>query len=331
VEVVAAASLCLKQVLGTTSGVGLLKKYEGCKAERLLWYLEPFKPSRKKKTNTSGAPFISHEEDFRTLIGKPSLWIPGSTNENTSHESWVTCLTRALIESGGVQDDILVLLSPVCKAKAEFADHIFPYLIHNILDTGDDHHRDVLSEQIQGFFHHCIGRNTLSSRPSSPLSVVEGEPSHQVSKQSIRSMLNVVNYLRSQPRAKRGRGESTPWDNNFWLQLDYLDVAQAAQACSAHFTALLYAEIWSDIQRTLSDSPVNITLPAHSQGMEVDEHTQSTDSGVGTNFQSLLLEIYSCIGEPDSVYGAGAGRLADMDSRIRTYEHEEAWGKALGT
>lgn len=66
--------------------------------------------------------------------------------------------------------------------------------------------------------------------------------------------------------------------------------------------------------------------------MKMDEHSHShsTDSGVGTNFQSLLLEIYSCIGEPDSVYGVGAGRLADMESRIRTYEHEEAWGKALG-
>ena len=29
------------------------------------------------------------------------------------------------------------------------------------------------------------------------------------------------------------------------------------------------------------------------------------------------------------MYGAGAGRLADTESRIKTYEHEQAWGKAL--
>lgn len=35
-------------------------------------------------------------------------------------------------------------------------------------------------------------------------------------------------------------------DSNFWLELNYLEVAQAAQSCSAHFTALLYTEIYVD-------------------------------------------------------------------------------------
>ena len=62
-------------------------------------------------------------------------------------------------------------------------------------------------------------------------------------------MLSVVTYLRTQNVAKRGRGQVTQWDNNFWLELDYLDVASAAQRCSAYFTALLYTEIWADIER----------------------------------------------------------------------------------
>lgn len=36
----------------------------------------------------------------------------------------------------------------------------------------------------------------------------------------------------------------TPYDNNFWLDIDYLQASRAAQYCSAQFTALLYAEIW---------------------------------------------------------------------------------------
>jgi ataxia telangiectasia mutated family protein len=43
----------------------------------------------------------------------------------------------------------------------------------------------------------------------------------------------------------------TLWDNNFWLSLDYLQVAKAAQHCSAHFTALMYAEIWCHSQRSV--------------------------------------------------------------------------------
>jgi ataxia telangiectasia mutated family protein len=38
----------------------------------------------------------------------------------------------------------------------------------------------------------------------------------------------------------------TVFDNAFWLDLNYLEVAKVAQSCAAHFTALLYAEIYAD-------------------------------------------------------------------------------------
>lgn len=38
----------------------------------------------------------------------------------------------------------------------------------------------------------------------------------------------------------------TVCDSNFWLDLNYLEVARAAQSCLAHFTALLYTEIYVD-------------------------------------------------------------------------------------
>ena len=43
--------------------------------------------------------------------------------------------------------------------------------------------------------------------------------------------------------------KATAWDNNFWLDLDYLQVAQAALNVQLYFTAVLYAEIWCDVQR----------------------------------------------------------------------------------
>ena len=70
-----------------------------------------------------------------------------------------------------------------------------------------------------------------------------------VKKESVRTMLAVVTYLRTQNLPKKGRGQGTVWDNNFWLDLDYLEVASAAQRCSAYFTALLYTEIWADIHK----------------------------------------------------------------------------------
>ena len=44
--------------------------------------------------------------------------------------------------------------------------------------------------------------------------------------------------------SRRNGIAGNPWDNNFWLDLDFLDVARAAQRCSAYFTSLLYIEIW---------------------------------------------------------------------------------------
>ena len=45
------------------------------------------------------------------------------------------------------------------------------------------------------------------------------------------------------------RDVSTAWDNNFWLDLDFLDIGKAAQLCSAYFTSLLCIEIWNEVQR----------------------------------------------------------------------------------
>ena len=49
-----------------------------------------------------------------------------------------------------------------------------------------------------------------------------------------------------------------------------------------------------------------------------------------SSHQALLLDIYSSIGEPDSLYGASAGCLGDGTARLRMYEHEKEWYKALG-
>ena len=51
----------------------------------------------------------------------------------------------------------------------EFAEHVFPYLVHNILECGDDVCRTTLSEQFRNFFSHCNGASVIASRASSPL------------------------------------------------------------------------------------------------------------------------------------------------------------------
>ena len=67
---------------------------------------------------------------------------------------------------------------------------------------------------------------------------------------AARLLIDVVNYLRDQDKpSPNARQVNTKWDNNFWLDIRYLDLAQVASECCSHFAAVMYTEIWCDIQR----------------------------------------------------------------------------------
>lgn len=63
---------------------------------------------------------------------------------------------------------LVVILSFSSNFQVEFAERVFPYVIHNILERGDDASRKTLSEQFRNFFSYCNGTNVVSSRASSP-------------------------------------------------------------------------------------------------------------------------------------------------------------------
>ena len=50
-------------------------------------------------------------------------------------------------------------------------------------------------------------------------------------------------------RPQVGARQFTPWDNNFWLDVNYFRVARAAKECNLLFTAALYLEIWNDQEK----------------------------------------------------------------------------------
>lgn len=123
----------------------------------------------------------------------------------------------------------------------------------------------------------------------------------------------------------------TQWENNFWLDLDFLSVAKAAMQCSAYFTALLYMEVWRcvlDRNRTMSDTEVIVEAEDALSGQSSCE-TGQTSSLEDPDVQNLLLEVYSRIGEPDSMYGACAAHSVNEATRVRMYEHEGEWQKSL--
>uniref|UniRef100_A0A4W3IE35 non-specific serine/threonine protein kinase n=1 Tax=Callorhinchus milii TaxID=7868 RepID=A0A4W3IE35_CALMI len=301
IEVRFAAATCAKNILATQSGHQFWdqSKTDPNGPDPMLMYLQPFRTAKKK---VSESPEPPHTLDDSTL------WIP----QSGCHESWLKTLTCSLLDSGGVISEGLRLIKPMCEVKTDFCQLVLPYLIHDIL-LHDSHSswRVLLSKHIQGFFNACCRMGSSSSRSTTP-AIVDSEtdslPHGHLDKISRRTMLAVVDYLRRQKRPQEGL-LNTEWDNNFWLELNYVEVALTAQTCAAHFTALLYAEIYTDKVRS----------------EEEEEFKSDTIS------KELLIDVYRSIGEPDSLYGCGGGKMLQPLARIRTYEHEALWDKALVT
>ncbi|XP_029417756.1 serine-protein kinase ATM isoform X1 [Nannospalax galili] len=329
VRVRSAAAMCLKNILATKTGHSFWEIYKKT-TDPVLTYLQPFRTSRKKFLELP--EFV--KENPLECLDDVSLWIPQSEN----HDIWIKTLTCAFLDSGGIKSEILQLLKPMCEVKTDFCQTVLPYLIHDILlqDTNESW-RNLLSTHIQGFFTSCLRHLSQASRSATPANS-DSESEHLfrccLGKKSQRTMLAVVDYMRRQKRPSSG----TVFDNAFWLDLNYLEVAKVAQSCAAHFTALLYAEIYAD-KKSLDDQEKrnvlminrSLTFEEGSQGTTISSLSEKSKEETGISLQALLLEIYRSIGEPDSLYGCGGGKMLQPLTRIRTYEHEAMWGKALVT
>ncbi|XP_021062119.1 serine-protein kinase ATM [Mus pahari] len=322
VKVRSAAATCLKNILATKTGHVFWENYK-TSADPMLAYLQPFRTSRKKFLEVPR----SVKEDVLEGLDDVNLWVP----QSESHDIWIKTLTCAFLDSGGIKSEILQLLKPMCEVKTDFCQMVLPYLIHDVLlqDTHESW-RTLLSTHVRGFFTSCFKHSSQASRSATPAnSDSESENFLRccLDKKSQRTMLAVVDYLRRQKRPSSG----TAFDDAFWLDLNYLEVAKVAQSCSAHFTALLYAEIYSDKKSTDEQEKRSPTFEEGSQGTTISSLSEKSKEETGISLQDLLLEIYRSIGEPDSLYGCGGGKMLQPLTRIRTYEHEATWEKALVT
>uniref|UniRef100_A0A8C5CP29 non-specific serine/threonine protein kinase n=1 Tax=Gadus morhua TaxID=8049 RepID=A0A8C5CP29_GADMO len=309
IEVKKAAGQCVKSILGTQSGADFWEQHKD-KQDPMLAYLNPFRTAKKK---------VPPRRESKELLESQGLWVP----QTGAHKRWLKTLCAALLDSGGVRNHVLLLSRPLCLVRADFCQRALPLVVHSILQGDrDGSWRLLLSRHVQDFFTSCCRSSQASGRSATPLPVESGRGS--LDKASLRTMLSVVDYLRHQSSSAVG-------DTNSWLELNFLEVARAAQACSAHFTALLYSEIYVDKIKASTEESRRINFEENSQTFTISNLTQKSMEDNGISLQELLMEVYRCIGEPDSLYGCGGEKMSSPLTRIRTYEHEAMWGKALSS
>ncbi|KAF7250787.1 Serine-protein kinase ATM, partial [Varanus komodoensis] len=157
IEIRSAAAACLKNILATETGHAF---WEICKSKEdtMLVYLHPFRLPKKK------VPEKARETPSEDL-DNANLWIP----QSESHEDWIKNLTCALLDSGEVKCEVLLLLKPLCKVQTDFCQTILPYLIHDILlHDSNESRQALLSTHIQMFFTTCCKYALTPSRSSTP-------------------------------------------------------------------------------------------------------------------------------------------------------------------
>ncbi|MGH0184894.1 UNVERIFIED_CONTAM: hypothetical protein FKN15_024494 [Acipenser sinensis] len=83
------------------------------------------------------------------------------------------------------------------------------------------------------------------------------------------------------------------------------------------------------IQGAAAKTSRRIVFEDTNQNFTIASLSDKSKEETGISLQDLLIEVYRSIGEPDSLYGCGGGTILHPLTRIRTYEHEAMWGRAL--
>ncbi|CAG9773154.1 unnamed protein product [Ceutorhynchus assimilis] len=241
------------------------------------------------------------------LMDDSELWCPSQPMDNNA---WITTLVLHLLNmfNEGCYLKHLIL---VCKVKAKFCENIFPLLIYLMLSLNNSKVTEMISVRINGFFtSHC----NLSTEPEKLLI--------PVNKKSVKCMLDVINFIRQQPSIFK------KFDD---LKLDYLPIAKAATFCSAHFSTILYAELWCQQQKDL------ILLNKSKNEANVEDETAFLDyiyyfvsKELGITLQQILQTAYKSIGELDALSGcATSTSLLNPEHRIEFYKKLGPWDRVM--
>lgn len=205
--------------------------------------------------------------------------VAAPTTYTKEASEWIKELAVALC-SAALDDPVLKALPKLLTGIDLMASKTFPYILHLVLlkeFDGDKSIQQIMSDATMAWFSKCDSTHVSY----------------------MRSLHEAILYLRSQPVPK----EVTRVDRDKWLEIDFLQAAEAATVCGMHRTALLFAE-------TYSGTPAVKSATRRSSVLKDPPKLPV----------KLQLAIYKNLDEPDSFYGVDQG--SGLSSAIERFDYE---------
>ncbi len=239
-------------------------------------------------------------------------------------------------------DPFLSCFSSICKMKSELAECLFPAAVYELIAAGERMDPNpaelALSQTFTRYLIKPPGDRWLVKATRLGLIALNLLRQHQVSRfvqltcgqsyQNVEASTNVVAGGTVILDDERLAFEGAPYTNgyssgglpfDFYLDLNFKDVAMAAMRCGAWRSALLYAEFWFEHEQQIKEE---------GGGMVV---ASSNRRELPVGGPKLLTDILLGLGDTDNIQGFRSNHLSTTRvlSMASAYAHQGEWRWAL--
>lgn len=311
VEIIEVTSRTLKGILSTSKGLDSLQCLDSLDRSLLLVH------SRGINTQLVEQTLLGMDKYSTVSLEDSDIW----QTDGQPYEQWLCTLVSSLISH--CDDIILRLCRSLVFLKVEAAELLLASALVNIAGNMDSNSSicGLIASKVEKIIF-CDSNYMMKSVKLflDALNVVRSfyvTERARASPYNTRASPSPYNTPKDGSRSARSKSRSpaaTPsssWRKVYWLSVDYLVAARAAQRCSCDFATLMYVELWCEEQFNKLD----LGPPDFSQQESLPPHI------------GLLVEAFTHINEPDSIYGITLAN--EVASQIIRYEHEGNWSSAL--
>ncbi|CAH1112513.1 unnamed protein product [Psylliodes chrysocephalus] len=269
-------------------------------------YITPYYSSQRKVSTQNT---ILNTKLFVEKMKDSKLWCPDT---DISHNRWITTLVSTILKTFNDASPLSNLIE-VCEVKVEFSECLLPLIIDLIISKGVIGVTSLITKQMDYFFTQHWKMTKQDFR----------EDCIVLNKKSVKSMLNIINYVRLQKKGNRVNSRLSVDE----LTVDYLKVAKAAEFCANHFSALYYSELWC--QEMIEKIQREDSTYCEKRSTMIDNIYEKADQEFGETLHNILRNAYKSIGEFDALPGCGTSFLLQPKYRVEHYKEQAKFDQVI--